>query len=224
MSKQCLLAPHTRQSATLILSVSALPTRALMATLADLARLQAKLRELSLVVEDILAQKLTVLSPTSTPPSSPQPARVLPSPQSLPLLTPVVPTVHKPRNRGEASECSNTPPRKQSLGSVQADVTSVGSSQSVLSAILKSDNITFRVKAAGPVAQSKSSPIPIPPSGAPPRGGLASTASSRRHLEFMTEQPLEPSAGMKSGRVALQLDEVSPTRTAAAREGRTRAV
>jgi hypothetical protein len=72
-------------------------------------------------------------------------------------------------------------------------VTSVGSSQSVSSAILRSDNITFRFKAAGPVEQSKSSPIPIPPSG-------TSTASLRRHLEFMTEQPLESSAGMKSGR------------------------
>jgi hypothetical protein len=171
-----------------------------MASLADLARLQAKLRELSLVVEDILAQR-TVLSPTSTPPSSPQPARVRSSSKSLPLLTPAVPTVRKPRNRGDASECSksDTPP-EQSLGSVQADMTSVGSSQSVSSAILKSDNITFRVKAAGPVEQSKSSPIPIPPSGTPPRGSLISTASLRRHLEFMTEQPLEPSAGMKSGR------------------------
>jgi hypothetical protein len=45
-----------------------------MATLADLARLQAKLRELSLVVEDILAQESAVLSP-----SSPQPARLMPS-------------------------------------------------------------------------------------------------------------------------------------------------
>jgi hypothetical protein len=162
-----------------------------MASLTDLARLQAKLRELSLVVEDILAQR-TVLSPTSTPPSSPQPARVLSSPQSL--LTPVVPTVRKPRIRSsDSSECSksNTPP-EQSLGGVQAEVTSVGSSQSDSSAILRSDNITFRVKAAGPVEQSKSSPIPIPPSG-------TSTASLRRHLEFMTEQPLEPSAGMKSG-------------------------
>jgi hypothetical protein len=164
-----------------------------MASLTDLARLQAKLRELSLVVEDILAQR-TVPSPTSTPPSSPQPARVLSSSKSLPLLTPVVPTVRKPRIRSsDSSECSktNTPP-EQSLGGVQADVTSVGSSQSVSSAILRSDNITFRFKAAGPVEQSKSSPIPIPPSG-------TSTASLRRHLEFMTEQPLEPSAGMKSG-------------------------
>jgi hypothetical protein len=170
-----------------------------MATLADLARLQAKLRELSLVVEDILARERTVLSPTSTPPSSPQPARVLSSPQSLPLLTPVVPTVRKPRNRGDASECSKTDtPPEQPLSSVQADVTSVGSSQSVSSAILRSDNITFRVKAAGPVEQSKSSPIPIPPSGTPPRGSLASKASLRRHLEFMTEQPLEPSASVKT--------------------------
>ena len=199
------MAPHTHQSAALILGVSALPTRALMASLADLARLQAKLRELSLVVEDILtAQERSVLSPTSTPPSSPQPARVLSSPQSLPLLTPVVPTVRKPRSRSsDSSECSKTDtPPEQSLNSVQADVTSVGSSQSVSSAILRSDNITFRVKAAGPVEQSKSSPIPIPPSGTPPRGSLASKASLRRHLEFMTEQPLEPSAGMKSGRSA----------------------
>jgi hypothetical protein len=172
-----------------------------MATLGDLARLQAKLRELSLVVEDILtAQERSVLSPTSTPPSSPQPVRVLSSPQALPLLTPVVPTVRKPRNRGDASECSSNTPPEQSLSSVQADVTSVGSSQSVSSAILRSDNITFRVKAAGPVEQSKSSPIPIPPSGTPPRGSLASKASLRRHLEFMTEPPLELSAGMKSGR------------------------
>jgi hypothetical protein len=142
-----------------------------------------KLRELSIVVEDILAQR-TVLSPTYTPPSSPQPARVLSSSKSLPLLTPVVPTVRKPRIRSsDSSECSktNTPP-EQSLDGVQAEVTSVGSSQSVSSAILRSENITFRVKAAGPVVQSKSS-----------------TASLRRHLEFMTEQPLEPSAGMKSG-------------------------
>ena len=175
-----------------------------MASLADLARLQAKLRELSLVVEDILARELTVLSPTSTPPSSPQPARVLSSPQSLPLLTPVVPTVRKPRSRSsDSSECSKTDtPPQQSVGSVQADVTSVGSSRSVSSAILRSDNITFRVKAAGPVEQSKSSPIPIPPSGTPPRGSLPSTTSLRRHLEFMTEQPLEPSAGLKSGRSA----------------------
>ena len=95
-----------------------------MASLADLARLQAKLRELSLVVEDILARELTVLSPTSTPPSSPQPARVLSSPQSLPLLTPVVPTVRKPRSRSSvSSECSKTDtPPQQSVGSVQAGI------------------------------------------------------------------------------------------------------
>ena len=68
------VAPHTPcvtpVSSAHPLGVSAPPTRALMATLGDLARLQAKLRELSLVVEDILAnwrtaQERSVLSPTS---------------------------------------------------------------------------------------------------------------------------------------------------------------
>ena len=58
------------------------------------------------------------------------------------------------QQKADAAACSADTPPEQSLGSVQADVTSDGSSRGVSSAILRSDNITFRVKAAGPVEQS----------------------------------------------------------------------
>ena len=71
-----------------------------MVVLIALYALRAQ-RELSLVVEDNLTQERAVL--TSTPPSSPKPARLPPSSQSLPLLTPVVQPAQKPRSHRDAS-------------------------------------------------------------------------------------------------------------------------
>ena len=126
-----------------------------MATLNEIALLQVKLHELTRLVDDILAQERAVPSHTPTPPSSPKPTRVLPSPQSLPLLTPV-----HPRSRSADDSACNTadaPAPEQSFNGVQADVASVGSGRGVSSAILKCENITFR-KAAGSAAQSTVSP------------------------------------------------------------------
>ena len=168
-------------------------------------RLQVKLLELSLVVEDNKAAQVSAMtSPKPTPTSSPKPARSMSPAQSL-LLTPVVQPAHKPRGLGDVSaRVAAEEGSCQSLDSVQADVTSVSS------AILQSRNITFRVKAPGQAARSSSSKPPLPP----PRGGVASPVAPRRRMAIVTtesgrssrrsgaleEQPLEPSAGEKSAR------------------------
>ena len=103
-------------------------------------------RELSLVVEDNLTQERAVL--TSTPPSPPKPARLPPSSQLLPLLTLVVQPAQKPRSQRRLREARLMHRLSElSLDNVQVDVTSVGSSRSVSSAILRSENIMFRVMA-----------------------------------------------------------------------------
>ena len=116
-----------------------------MVVLIALYALRAQ-RELSLVVEDNLTQERAVL--TSTPPSSPKPARLPPSSQLLPLLTLVVQPAQKPRSQRRLREARLMHRlAEQSLDNVQVDVTSVGSSRSVSSAILRSENIMFRVMA-----------------------------------------------------------------------------
>ena len=168
-----------------------------MTTLAEIVRLKVKLHQH--MVEDILAQEAqerAAPSPTPTPSSSPKPTTLLSTSQPLPLLTPVV----VPRSTADASP-------EESLDSVQAHVTSVGSSRgSVSSAILLFENMTLGTKAAEPAARSPSSLLPFPHAGTPPRGGAASTIAPRRRLAFMVnkgeraaeEQPLEPSAGVKT--------------------------
>ena len=170
-----------------------------MATLTDLARLQLKLRELSLLVEDLLAQENVVPSPTPVPPPSPKPARVLPSSELLPLLTPVRPAQRSRADR-DVSTCGNTStPAETTLDSLEVDTASVGSSRSASSAMLKCENITFRVKATGPETQSTWPLFPSPSADTPSRGGVAAPVSPRRRLPFMTEQPLEPTAAVKGG-------------------------
>ena len=181
-----------------------------MTTLAELVRLKVKLHELmvkdsltiSARMSDILAQEAqerAVPSPTPTPSSSPKPTSLMSTSQPLPLLTPVV----VPRSTAD------TLAGEEYLDSVQAHVTSVGSSRgSVSSAILLFENMTLGTKAADPAARSPSSPLPFPHAGTPPRGGAASTIAPRRRLAFMAnkgeraaeEQPLEPSAGVKTAR------------------------
>ena len=163
-----------------------------MATLTDLARLQAKLLELSLIVEDIMAREGAVTSPTAihapppSPPSSPKPTPLLPPSHVLPLLTPV-----------------KSAPLEQHARPPEQSFDNVGSSPSISSAILRSENVTFRVTAA--VAQSSSTPFPSSSPDTPPCGVASKTDrlahaalnSPRRHLVFVTaelEQPLEPSA------------------------------
>jgi hypothetical protein len=178
-----------------------------MSTLEELVRLQVKLLELSLVVEDNKAlQASAVTSRNPTPTSSPKPARLLSSSELL-LLTPVVQPAHKARGLGvvsagvaaeEAEEASGQP-----LDGVQADVSS---------AILQSENITFRrAKAPCQSAWSNSALPPLPPT----RGGVPSSVAPRRRMAIVTsesgrnlrlsgaleEQPLEPSAGEKGARV-----------------------
>lgn len=177
---RCLLAPCRSVGSAPPLFVAARQPRPLMSTLEELVRLHVKLLELSLVVEDNkAAQASAVTSPNPTPTSSPKPARLLSSSQSL-IVTPVVQPAHKARGlgvvsaRAAAEEASGQP-----LDGVQADVTSVSS------AILQSKNITFRTKAPGQAALR--SPCSLPPLP-PRRGGVASPVAPRRRMTIVTSE------------------------------------
>ena len=107
-----------------------------MVSLADLARLQAKLHELCRLMDDILLDgdcgQLVVPSTYSPPPS---PSRSMCTPQVLPLLTPV---------RGTLSLHAGEDAISESVGSLRTESSFVWSSPRVPSAILNCENITHR--------------------------------------------------------------------------------
>ena len=153
-----------------------------MASLADIARLQANLSKLSLLMEEVLAQERDV-SPTASPSTSPEPAPCVRASQSLLLLTPVQ---QQPRKSDDAA-CgtkADMPVESLSFDSLEVEPSSVDSSCSVSSAVLRSKNITFRVKAAGPPSPFTSPPLPFPSGGTPPVGEVSPV--SPRRLAFPT--------------------------------------
>lgn len=106
-----------------------------MVSLADLARLQAKLHELCRMMDDILVDGDCgqLVPSTYTPPSSP--SRSTCPPQVLPLLTPV---------RGTLSLHAGEDAISESVGSLRTESSFVWSSPRVPSAILNCENITRR--------------------------------------------------------------------------------
>ena len=106
-----------------------------MVSLADLARLQAKLHELCRMMDDILVDGDCgqLVPSTYTPP--PSPSRSTCPPQVLPLLTPV---------RGTLSLHAGEDAISESVGSLRTESSFVWSSPRVPSAILNCDNITRR--------------------------------------------------------------------------------
>ena len=107
-----------------------------MVSLADLARLQAKLHELCRMMDDILVDGDCgqLVPSTYTPP--PSPSRSTCTPQVLPLLTPV---------RGTLSLHAGEDAISESVGSLRTESSFVWSSPRVPSAILNCENITRRV-------------------------------------------------------------------------------
>lgn len=170
-----------------------------MCTLADLARLQAKLRELSLLVDDIVAQDSAAVVPPSqatTPPSvSSRPP--LPRPRSLPLLTPPpplqralplpnpLPALLLPRDDENFAVCTkvDTSPVSRST-SPKTLASSAGSNVGVSTAIMRCNNITVRDKACAAPSTSSLLPASTPLSFS--ASSLDNGVPPARHLGFTT--------------------------------------
>ena len=106
-----------------------------MVSLADLARLQAKLHELCRFMDDILVDGDCGQLVPSTYSPPPSPSRSTCTPQVLPLLTPV---------RGTLSLHAGEDAISESAGSLRTESSFVWSSPRVPSAILNCENITRR--------------------------------------------------------------------------------